>query len=86
MIQLSPATADFSTRKIIRYFSCGRREGRPTRGWSKRGEKNARLFGARELGGGNIQENVRRLLNGERVALLVPLMKGCDVNRWIKLA
>ena len=44
MIQLSPATADFSTRKIIRYFSCGRREGTPARGWSKRGEKNARLF------------------------------------------
>lgn len=55
MIQLSPATADFPTRKIIRYFSCGRREG-TTRGWSKRGEKNARLFGAQELGGVRTRE------------------------------
>lgn len=26
------------------------RRGAPVRGWSKRGEKNARLFGAQELG------------------------------------
>lgn len=52
MIQLSRATADFPTRKIIRYFSCAAAEGTsPSRGRSKRGEKNARLFEARELKG-----------------------------------
>lgn len=43
MIQLSQATADFLTRKIIQYFS------RAARGSSKKGEKNARLFQAQEL-------------------------------------
>jgi len=47
MIQLSRATADFLTRKIIQYFSRAAR-GYVAEGRAK-GEKNVRLFRAQEL-------------------------------------
>lgn len=49
MIQLSQATADFLTRKIIQYFSRAARGYVAGRGTSKKGEKNARLFQTQEL-------------------------------------
>lgn len=60
MIQLSQATADFLTRKIIQYFSRAAQGTSPAEGRAK-GEKNARLFRAQELeakGGARILREV----------------------------